>query len=110
MADYGKVKSTRLTGTGDVKAIGGPAYIHKIYLFNIGTAAGTSGSVEVRDAAAAAASTGTLRFDFRDGALDADLSNLNKDISFPAPLYMPDGIHVVFSLLTNMVVWVLWEG
>ena len=111
MADYAKVKSTRAASatSADIKAIGGPAYIHKIVVFNTGTA-GTAGSLEFRDAQNPAGDTGTLRFDFRFGSADEDTLSANRSIDFPEPLYMPDGIRVVFNTVTNVVVWVFWEG
>ncbi len=110
---YPRIKSTRVTSSADVKAIGGPAYLHKILVMNNGTA-GTAGNVEVRDAVSPAGDGGTLRFDLRFGSVDEDdpagLPHNRDGVNFFVPLYMPNGIRITLNTVTNVVVWVFWEG
>jgi hypothetical protein len=100
-----KIKATRVTATGDIKAIGGPAKLWGVVVGDV--TAGASGTVYIRDAAAAAASTGTIRW--TSGAIAAAGGVRVSDL-FAEGIEMPDGIHVHYSTITNVEVIVYWEG
>ena len=105
------VKAAQLTGSADVKAKGGPASVHSMCIMNNGTL-GAAGWIELRDATTPAGNTGTLRFRAR---FAADTDHI-KCIEFAQPedgaegLYMPDGIRVYVNGVTNVEVWLTWEG
>jgi hypothetical protein len=105
----GKMKSTNVTGSADVKAVGGPATIRKVQVSY--TAAGTAGTIEIRDAVSPPGDTGVLRWSVNvSGTAAGIVANADFAAHEASGLHMPDGIRVTVVSATNVSVWVLWEG